>query len=88
MQGPQKAFDIGAVLHQQIHMEPVRPRQPFAGVGAEQPRTRRAARHVRHVVQGRQHRPQCLPEAAEALELGGDIGGHALCVEVQQRERW
>ena len=71
----------------EIDMQPVRSRQPFAGVGAEQPGARRAARHPRHATQGRQHREQCRPEAAEARQLGGDIGGHALGVEIEQRER-
>ena len=53
----------------------------------DSPGAGRAARHTGRVAQGRQHRHQRRPEAAEALQLGRDAGRHALGVEVEQRER-
>ena len=88
VQRPQETLDVGAVLHHHVDMEPVRPRQLLAGIGARQPGAGRAARHPRHATKAGSTDSSASQKPPRRFSSAATSGGHALCVEVKQHERW
>ena len=87
MQRLQEALDVGAVLHRDVDVHPVRAGQPRSGVRPEETRTRRASHDPGGGLQRRHHRDQCRPVAATLRHCGGDVARHAVGVEIEQRQR-
>ena len=87
MQRLEEALDVGAVLHRNVDVHPVGTGQPRSGVRPKEACTRRAPHDPGGGLQRWQHRGQCRPVAAMLHHCGGDVAGHALGVEIQQRQR-
>jgi len=84
MQGMQEPIDIGPILREHVQVKPAGTGDLLTGVFAIERAARAGARHARRRLQHRGDLHKRLPDAADRLDAGGDLGRHALCIDVDQ----